>query len=408
MTDETRNSQGSDPSSHPGVDYTETQSDSSGSSRRYVLQAGGTLAGAVLSGCSGRLPFIGGGSNTTETTPSLAEFRGSGPLGDARDVQAPRISDLPELSGSLRLYLGGGEGGLYVDLLELFEQVYPDFRPEVNSAPSSSLANTIIEEKKGGKSPADVFWSVDAGSLGVVARAGHTETLPKDVVKPVPENFHPDRQWVGVAGRARAIPYNTRAYDAADIPDDIHAFSEDQAFGNAMGWAPTYSAFQAFVTAMRVLEGDETTKQWLRGMLDQGVTRYRNEWFVSNNVADGAVQAGFANHYYAMRVKAARENAPVDLAFTTNDAGALINTSGAAIVTGTDKQELGTRFVRHLLSAEAQEFFATRTFAYPMVSGVPPVGGLPRIDELKPPDIPLTKLSDLQPTLDLLREVGLL
>ena len=375
-----------------------------GTTRRGLLSAVG--AGAVaVAGCSAPI----GGSR--ETGPlDLAAFRGSGPVVAGRpEPGGPSMDDLPDLEGELTIYLGGGEGGLYVDLVSLIERKYPDFRARTTTAPSSQLANSLLEELSGAGSPADVFWAVDAGSLGVVAEAGGTVRLPDSVLDAVPDPFHaPDGAWVGVAGRARAIPYNTDRFDAADLPDDVFAFASAPRFADAMGWAPTYGAFQAFVTAMRILEGEERTREWLRGMLDQDVAAYSDEFFVSNFVADGEIGAGFANHYYALRVKNARPNAPIDLAFTRNDAGAIVNVSGAEIIGGTDRRELAGTFVRHLLSAEAQEFFATRTFAYPMIPGVAPVGGLPRIDELDPPALDLTELSDLKPTLSLMREVGVL
>jgi len=43
-----------------------------------------------------------------------------------------------------------------------------------------------------------------------------------------------------------------------------------------------------------------------------------------------------------------------------------------------------------------------------MISGVEPVGPLPTIDELEPPEIDLQKLSNVQPTLSMLRDVGIL
>jgi len=43
-----------------------------------------------------------------------------------------------------------------------------------------------------------------------------------------------------------------------------------------------------------------------------------------------------------------------------------------------------------------------------MIPGVPPVGGLPTIDELNPPQLDLAELSNLEPTLTLMREVGVL
>ena len=40
------------------------------------------------------------------------------------------------------------------------------------------------------------------------------------------------------------------------MPTDIMAIPDS---GFSMGWAPAYAAFQSFVTAMRILEGDEAT-----------------------------------------------------------------------------------------------------------------------------------------------------
>jgi iron(III) transport system substrate-binding protein len=98
----------------------------------------------------------------------------------------------------------------------------------------------------------------------------------------------------------------------------------------------------------------------------------------------------------------------VDLAFTGGDAGALSNAAGAEVLSARGNTESAFAFVRHLLSAEAQEFFATRTYAYPMVAEIPPVGGLPPIDELNPPSVDLTELSNIRPTLELMRDVGVL
>ncbi|GAB7093246.1 iron ABC transporter substrate-binding protein [Halolamina litorea] len=392
--------------------------------RRRLL---GTIAGVGLvgvAGCSGGsddngtestadgtdagtdTPGEGGSGVDTSGSAEFSEFRGSGALAEGRtEIGGTRIEELPALSGELTVYLGGGEGGLYRDLIGKLENIYPDFSATPRAYGTSEAANTLITE--GASTPADVFWSVDAGSLAAVAAEDLTATLADEVVDPVPEEFHPDSAWVGTAGRARAIPYNTEALDESDVPDSVMDLP-DSGIAGQMGWAPTYGAFQAFITAMRITEGEEATRNWLQSMVDAGTTEYGNEFFVSNAVADGELQAGFANHYYALRVQEARPDAPIDLAFTSGDAGALINVAGAAVLEASPQQELAMNFVRHLLSAEAQEFFATRAYAYPMIPGVPPVGGLPRIDELNPPEFDLARLSEIGPTVDLMREVGVL
>jgi iron(III) transport system substrate-binding protein len=393
---------------------TERPGDRDGSrrTRRRFLAATGTASAAALAGCSGFLGGDDGDGGDGGGGPggdSLDDFRGSGAnVGGRGEISGTRMDDLPDLSGQLNIYLGGGEGGLYTDLLSLLSDRYPEFTPNHRLEPSAQLASKISEEESGDGSFADVFWAVDAGSLASVASQGYTRALPDDVVSPVPEQFRPDDAWVGVAGRARAVPYNTNQLSESDIPDTVRQFPDTSALQGAMGWAPSYSSFQAFVTAMRLLRGDQATRQWLTGMQDAGVSSYNNEFLVSNAVADGEIAAGFANHYYALRVKAARPDAPIDLAFTSGDAGALVNVSGAEVLRGTEKVDLAENFIAHLLTVEAQEFFATRTFAYPMISGVPPVGGLPRIDELSPPDVDLSQLSDVEGTIDVLRDTGAL
>ncbi|WP_044950762.1 extracellular solute-binding protein [Halorhabdus tiamatea] len=377
-------------------------------SRRQFMGALGAGALAGLAGCAD--PFGGDTTDAGEeiSVPSLAQFRGSGALAEGRPAPGgTSIDELPDLSGTLNIYMGGGEGGIYERFIEMLAEIYPDFSGFTDDAPSASQAQSIVEAVQSGGSQADVFWSIDAASLGYVAENDAYEPLADEALEPVPAHFQgADGAWVGVAGRARSVPYNTDAIDASEIPEKVAQFPGTDAFQGTMGWAPTYGAFKSFVTAMRLQEGAETTRQWLESMRQAGTERYPNEYVVTRAVADGELTAGFANHYYAMRVKNQRPDAPLDLAFTSGDAGALVNVAGILQIEGTEKDALITDFVRHLLSAEAQEFFATVSYAYPMIPEVEPVGGLPTVDELNPPDIDLAALADLEPTLELMSEAG--
>lgn len=392
----------SDDTPRSGLDESSTSIQRRVSRRRFLGGAGVVGLGAVA-GC------LGQGDSPPDSEPAaLSNFRGTGALVEERDQPGgTSIEALPDLEGTLNVYIGGGESGLYLDLADQFEQVYPDFTMKSRVDSSSKLASVIAEEADAATSPADLFLSIDVGSLVAVAREGATRPLSGETRDAVPTEYRGDR-WVGLAGRARAMPYNTDALDAAALPDTVREIPGNDALANDLGWAPTYGAFQSFVTAMRLIRGEQATREWLTAVADQGVTSYDEESLVVDSVADGAIATGFANHYYALRVLNSRENAPVDLHFTSGDAGALINVAGIGVVEGTNKQALAENFVRHLLSAEAQEFFATRAFAYPTVPEVTPAGGLPSIEELDPPDIDLTRLGNLQPTLDLLRDTGVL
>jgi iron(III) transport system substrate-binding protein len=373
------------------------------SRRRYLAATAVGVAG--LSGCT---DILDGDGNGTETeTPGGQLGSGRSPFGDRPEPGGTSMDEMPSLSGKLSVYSGRGEA-LVGELVAFIEDRYDDLAFDVRYDTSSNHVNRILTE--GQNSPADVFYSVNAGSLGALASEGRTQELPADVRDLVREAFQaPDGHWTGTSGRARTIPFNTGDFSEDEIPDDIHAFPDDDRFADAMGWAPTYGSFQAFVTAMRLLDGEEKTRAWLRGMMEQGVVEYNDEMTIANAVADGEIAAGFANHYYIQRALAARPDASLSTAFTTGDAGAIFNVAGAAIVDTADDAELAGNFVRHLLSSEAQEYFATTTFEYPLIPEVEPIGRLPTIDELNPPSgIDLSELSDLEPTLRLMRDVGVL
>ena len=359
--------------------------------RRRFLASAGAVGAVGLAGCTGE-------GTDDDAQASIGQI-GSGREGRGLPGGTP-IAEMPDLSGELTVYSGRNEF-LVGPLVRYIDEQYPDLDLEVRYASSTDHVNAIINEGEG--SPADVFYSVNAGSLGALASEGRTQAIPSDVADLVREEFRTD-QWIGTSGRARTVPYDSGEYDDGDVPSDIMAFPEE--FDGDLAWAPSYGSCQAFVTAMRILEGDEATLEWLEAVVASGATAYNNEFRVCEEIADGSVDAGFTNHYYIQRVLDGSPNATIDTAFTEGDAGAVFNVAGAAVTDTATDATLAGNFVRHLLSAEAQDYFARSTFEYPLIPDVEPIGNLPTIDELNVPDIDLTELSDLEATVDLMREAG--
>lgn len=374
--------------------------------RKYLL--GAAASTIPLAGCAYRSnPKDDGGNNESVDIGSRTPDPDSG-------LPAPAtLAELPDLSGDLTVYLGRGEGGLYSTLVDFLRERYADFSVTLKRGPSASLANTILTESNQGQSRADVFWSIDAASLGIVARSGLARPFPEPVAGLVPDQFSDDdRRWLGISGRARSIPYNTDELSESDVPDSVFDLPGRSGFQNGMGWAPSYGSFQAFVTAMRLLEGEDRTRQWLNEMQQAGTASYAGEFGATLDVAEGTIDLALANHYYTLRLMEGRPNAPLDLAFTTGGAGSLINVGGALVLGSSDVPKLATDFVHHLLTFELQDFLSRKAFEYPLVPGVDPPGSeavsLPPITDLAPPDLDLTKLADLKPTLALLRDTGVL
>ena len=363
--------------------------------RRKFLAAAGAVGVAGLAGCN----ETDDAADDGDTAGGAIGQIGSGRAG--RDAPGgTSMADLPALEGELTVYSGRGEF-LVGELVGSIDDLYDDLDLTVRYSGSTDLVNQIVNEGEG--SPADVFYSVNAGALGALADEGRTQALPADVTETVREEFRTE-QWVGTSGRARTVPYNTDEYDESELPDDIMAYPEE--FDGDLGWAPSYGSAQAFVTAMRILEGEDPTREWLEAMVERGAATYPDEFRTCQEIADGQIDAAFTNHYYIQRVLDGNPEAPIATAFTEGDAGAVFNVAGAAVVDTASDADLASNFVRHLLSAEAQDYFARSTFEYPLIPEVEPIGDLPTIDELDVPDIDLSELSNLEPTIDLMREAG--
>jgi iron(III) transport system substrate-binding protein len=379
-------------------------------SRRNVLATTGLAGATVLAGCGG---LFGGGDDNQEGDDGDDDEADPDVVGYAREGRGlpggTPVSEMPELSGQLTVYSGRGEF-LIGTLMDFFREEYPDFDLQIRYGGAADLANQIRTE--GQASPADVFFTVNAGILGLLANDDRLQSMPDDVLGLGREGYQdPDGTWIGTSGRVRTIPYNTDELSEGDLPDDIMALPEQDALQNNIGWAPTYGSNQGFVTVMRLIEGEEATREWLRGMLDLGVQEYSDEFRVAQAVADGEILAGLTNHYYVVRVLDGRPDAPLDMTFTENDAGSFFNVAGAGVVDSSDSPDMAANFIRHLLSAEAQDYFArSATFEYPMIPEVDPIDRLPGFDELNPPDLDFAEFAraDINETITLMEEEGVL
>ena len=307
---------------------------------------------------------------------------------------------------TLTIYSGRSESLVQPLLDEFADETGVDIN--VRYGDTAELAATILEE--GDNSPADVYFAQDAGALGALAAEGMLQALPDGLLDRVPAAYRsPAGVWVGISGRARVVAYNTEVLSPDDLPDSILDFTDPQWDGR-IGWAPQNGSFQAFVTGLRRIEGEEGALAWLEGIQANDPTAYENNTMAVQGVASGEVDVAFVNHYYLYAIMEEEgEDFPVRNYFTApGDPGSLVNVAGAAILDTTNSESLAEEFLDYMLSPEAQQFFTDETFEYPVIEGVATNLGLLPLSELMPPDIDLSDLADLNGTLDLLREAGVL
>jgi len=312
----------------------------------------------------------------------------------------------PGSGGALVVYSGRSES-LVGPLVERFRDA-SGIDVQVRWGDTGELAATLLEE--GASSPADVFFAQDPGGLGAVQDL--LAPLSDDLLAVVEPGFR-DRagRWIGVSGRARVVVYNTDRVTEADLPADVRGFTDPAWFGR-IGWAPTNSSFQTMVTAMRAAWGEEETLAWLRGMVANEPAVFDGNAPIVAAVGTGEVDAGLVNHYYLYRFLAEEgDDFPARNHFVDNGGpDALVMVAGAGQLASARHPEEAERFLRFLVSEEAQAYFVDETREYPVRVGlnVALSPGLPPLQTLAAPDIDLADLADLKGTAALLRQAGVL
>jgi iron(III) transport system substrate-binding protein len=315
-----------------------------------------------------------------------------------------RVPALAQDGGEVTVYSGRNED-FVGPIFDTFQET-TGVSLEVRYGDTAELAAAILEE--GDNSPADVYLAQDAGALGAIQQEGRFIELPDDLLGRVDPRFRsPEAQWVGITGRARVAVYNTEMVEASEMPASIKDFTDPKWQGQ-VGWAPTNGSFQSFVTAFRVLEGDDAARAWLEGMVENDAVVFEGNSPIVRAVGAGELQVGLVNHYYLYEIQD-EENQTLPAQnhfFEGGDVGNLINVAGAGVLSTSGNQEGALQLIDFLLSDEGQTYFAENTSEYPLAQGIAAREELTPIEELESPDIDLSDLSDLEGTLELLADVG--
>jgi iron(III) transport system substrate-binding protein len=347
-------------------------------------------------------------SHHLATAGVLAALVASAATASAQSPAAvPPMSEIPDLTGTTLIVYSGRSDSLVGPLFEQF-QTATGATIEVRYGESAELGSLLLEE--GDRSPADVFFAQDAGALGAVAAAGLLAPLAQETLDKVPAEFRAtDGTWVGTSGRARVLAWSTERVTEAELPASVVDLT-DPAWKGRIGWIPTNASFQAFVTALRVLQGEDAARAWLEGILANEPVVFDSNTLAVEGIAAGEVDVALTNHYYLLRLIAENgEDYPVANAFfPAGDPGALVNVAGAGALASSDTPEAAAALVDWLLSTEAETYVATQTFEYPLVGTVAADPRLPALTEIGSPLVDLGQLADLQGTVALLQEVGAL
>lgn len=272
----------------------------------------------------------------------------------------------------------------------------------------SELSNQIVTE--GAASPADIFLTENSPAMSLVEDAGLFAPIDAATLELVPAQYRPSSgAWTGIAARSTVLVYNPSMITEAELPSSLMDL-QDPKWKGLWGAAPSGADFQAIVSAVLAIEGEDATRAWLEGM-HENATVYNNNIATMKAVNAGEVPVGVIYHYYWYRDQAgtAENSGNTKLHYFGNqDPGAFVSISGGGVLKSSTHADEAHEFLAWLAGTAGQTILGEGySFEYPVSTGIPARSPLPALDTLDAPTIDPSTLNGSD-VVELMTEAGLL
>ena len=272
----------------------------------------------------------------------------------------------------------------------------------------SELGNQLVQE--GSASPADVFLTENSPSMVLVDNAKLFAPLDAATLKQVPAEFRPAHgRWIGIAARSTVFVYNPAKLSEQQLPKSLMDLAKPEWKGR---WAasPSGADFQAIVSAMLALKGEQATLDWLKAMKANFVV-YKGNSTVMKAVNAGQIDGGVIYHYYRFvdQSKTGENSKNTQLYyFKHQDPGAFVSLSGGGVLASSKHKEQAQAFIKWITGKEGQEQLRTNN-AFEYAVGVNAASN-PKLVPLKALDAPKVEPSTLnsKKVIELMTQAGLL
>ena len=266
--------------------------------------------------------------------------------------------------------------------------LYKEFTKETGikvniiSGKGSALLERIKSEGK--NSPADIFFTVDAGNLWKVQKEGLFQSIKsKKVLSSVPLKLRgPNNEWTAIAKRARVVFYNPKKISPSEIQNVTYEDLANEKWKNRVVIRSSSNMYnQSLVASLIANLGEKNTEIWAKNFVKNFARKPQgNDRSQIIAVANGEAELAIANSYYIgimlsgsagkEQLEAAKK---VKMHFPNqNDRGVHINISGAGILKNSPNTSNANTFLEFLLSKRVQKYMVDRSYEYPILNEVLP------------------------------------
>ncbi|PJF36879.1 MAG: Fe(3+) ABC transporter substrate-binding protein [Candidatus Thermofonsia Clade 1 bacterium] len=298
------------------------------------------------------------------------------------------------------------------------EQMFVEFTNEtgieVRLSQGSPQALLTRLEQEGPQTPADVFFSVDTGTLVLAAEKGLFQPIDSEVLRAnVPEALRdPENRWFGLSQRLRTIVYNPQKVDPSEL-STYEALADPKWSGRLCLRPATHIYTISLVASMIAALGEEKAEEVVRGWVANKPQLIDSDTRILETIAAGGCDVGITNHYYVGRLYAQNPDFNVKIFWANQaDRGVHRNVAGAGVTANAANRENAIKLLEWLSDAEKgqaadQSGLPGGNYEFP-VNAKAPINaiiasfGTPKID-----DLPLTELGKYQQAaIDLLGRAG--
>ncbi len=268
------------------------------------------------------------------------------------------------------------------------DQLYEDFRKETGIKINviSGNGNALLERLKseGKNSPADIFFTVDAGNLWKIQKEGYFQSISSSkALSIVPINLRgPNNEWIAIAKRARVIFYNPKTVSNEELADLSYEDLAKKEWNDRVVIRSSNNIYnQSLVASLISAHGIKNTEEWAKGFVSNLARKPQgNDRSQIMAVANGIADLAIANsYYYGYMLSGKAGNEQVEAAkkvkmFFPNQSnrGVHINISGLGVLKNATNIDNANRFIEFLLSREMQSSMVNNSFEYPVLADVSP------------------------------------
>ncbi len=292
------------------------------------------------------------------------------------------------MSGALfALTLAGLAGAAEINLYsgrhyDSDAQLYADFEAKtgikVNIIEGKTDELLARIEAEGEASPADIFFTADAGNLWRAEDKGLLQPIDSETLKAaIPAAYRdPNNQWFGFSRRARIIYIAKGAIDPA-LVQTYADLARPELKGKVCMRSGSAIYNLSLMGGLIEKIGPEKAEEWAKGVVANLAKEPQGgDTDQIKSVAAGECAVTLANTYYFARIlgsdkpedKAVAEKIQWIFPDQAGD-GAHVNISGAGVTKYAPNRDEAVKFLEYLASPDAQVYFAKGNNEYPIGGG---------------------------------------